>query len=134
MITLLRKSEYLFYSSKLTNNHNNIKNTWYIIHIVMNTKKINLLHNPTSIELNDFSSTGDFYTFGSASHRVVTCCHYRNYYYYYYSIIIIIYVFLQVFAAIKLYNELHFVTIHIYINIYIYIYIYIYIIFYIFIK
>ena len=61
LTTLLRKSEYLYYSSKLTNNHNNIKNTWAIINKVINTnkKEINLLHNPTSIEFNDyFSSIG----------------------------------------------------------------------------
>ena len=61
MTTLLRKSEYLYYSSKLTNNHNNIKNTWAIINKVINTnkKEINSLHNPTSIECNDyFSSIG----------------------------------------------------------------------------
>ena len=56
MTTLLRKSEYLFYSSKLTNNHNNIKNTW-AINKVINTKKINSLHNPTSIEFNDYVSS-----------------------------------------------------------------------------
>ena len=49
----------MFYSSKLTNNHNNIKTTWYIINKVINTKKINSLHNPTSREFNDyFSSIG----------------------------------------------------------------------------
>ena len=61
MTTLLRKSEYLYYSSKLTKNHNNIKNTWAIINKVINTnkKEINSLHNPTSIEFNDyFSSIG----------------------------------------------------------------------------
>ena len=61
MTTLLRKSEYLYYSSKLTNNHNNIKNTWAIINKVINTnkKEINSLHNPTSIEFNYyFSSIG----------------------------------------------------------------------------
>ena len=31
LTTLLRKSEYLYYSSKLTNNHNNIKNTWALL-------------------------------------------------------------------------------------------------------
>ena len=53
---LLRKSEYMYYSSKLTNNHNNIKNTWAIINKVINTnkKEINSLHNPTSIEFNDY--------------------------------------------------------------------------------
>ena len=63
MTTLLRKFEYLFYSSKLTNNHNNIKKTLAIINKVINTnkKEINslLIHNPTSIEFNDyFSSIG----------------------------------------------------------------------------
>ena len=46
----------MYYSSKLTNNHNNIKNTWAIINKVINTniKEINSLHNPTSIEFNDY--------------------------------------------------------------------------------
>ena len=39
LTTLLRKSEYMYYSSKLTNNHNNIKNTWAIINKVINTNK-----------------------------------------------------------------------------------------------
>ena len=45
LTTLFRKSEYLFYSSKLTNNHNNIKNIWSIINKVINTKKKKLIHN-----------------------------------------------------------------------------------------
>ena len=45
LTSLLRRSEYLYYSFKINNNSNNSKYTWYVINKLLNKKKYNLMKN-----------------------------------------------------------------------------------------
>ena len=45
LTSLLRRSEYLYYSFKINNNINNSKYTWSVINKLLNKKKYNLMEN-----------------------------------------------------------------------------------------
>ena len=45
LTSLLRRSEYLYYSFKINNNINNSKYTWSVINKLLNKKKYNLMKN-----------------------------------------------------------------------------------------
>ena len=45
LTSLLRRSEYLYYSFKINNNSNNSKYTWSVINKLLNKKKYNLMKN-----------------------------------------------------------------------------------------
>ena len=60
LTSILRRSEYLYYSFKINNNSNNSKYTWSVINNLLNKKKIQSneeLNTPSSEEFNNYCST-----------------------------------------------------------------------------